>query len=407
MAQRDSNAMQSSAKRSNLLKRLTALGAAAVAAVAVAGVVLTAPGTLPPSGGADAATPALDKAESLAVEDEEGATPASQYSDAAFSQFADLIYIEDGQGQLLSLEDVPAESYTGFLFEVAEDAGAAGALSQALAGGLVSHVHGNTYAVDSLDTLAGLLSAQQIAYIEPDFRLHIIGDMDGKAASGEGASPDTMGEGAYLVPFGGTDANPTPDWPPSDQYYLSGKLWNLDMLNVASAWEAGLDGDPFVHNGTPLRDTNVKVAVIDTGMYGTGTNEPLHEDFDYDKVEVGYNFIHDTAEAAPDAKGHGTFVAGLIAAQPNNLGVVGAMPGVTIVAEKVFDTGSATTADVVSAIYHAVDNAGVDVINMSLGGEYNERTLETACDYAVSKGVLVVASAGNDHKKIELRLNDF
>lgn len=381
--------------------RVAALCAAALAVVC-AGVALSGgfaglsnlatrvlSGTLTES----SATTALSAEESLSFTSEDTA-PATQqsYSEESLAKFADIMTIENGAGETFSLTELPQSSYSGFIFSVANAALGQGDVSsviqQAQDLGLVQHVHGQTYTIGSLDTLAGILDASKLEYVQPNYVIHLAEESAESEAATASSSP--------LSTQGGTASNPAPSYPPTDPQYLSGNLWNLDMLNVQGAWELGLDGDVYIHNNSAVRDTPVKVAVIDTGMYGTGDDEPQHEDFDYSHVVDGYNFV--TAdEGTPDAKGHGTFVSGIIAAQVNNgVGVAGFMPGAYIVPCKVFDTSNASTSNVVKAIYYAVDTAQVDVINMSLGGEYNEASLEAACEYAVSQGVLVVASAGND-----------
>ena len=347
---------------------------------------------------------------------------AESYSSEAEAQFASVMHIDNGTGETLTLADMPSGSYSGFLFKLADAAQGSGDVSaaaqEAAEQGIITQVHDNLYSVTSLDTLAGLFSADQLEYVEPNATVHLMGEVDGEAEEAEGilalsdeatlssasAEADTAVDDTAdsfltaesLGTLGGTSTNPAPTYPPSDPYYVSGKLWNLDMLNVEGAWELGLDGDPYVHNSTAVRDTPVKVAVIDTGLYGTGTTEEQHEDIDYNHVVDGYNFAT-TDEGEPDVQGHGTFVSGLIAAKVNNaVGVAGAAPGAYIVPCKVFDSSDASTEDVVSAIYYAVDEAKVDVINMSLGSEYNDTSLQEACDYAVEQGVIVVASAGND-----------
>jgi hypothetical protein len=330
---------------------------------------------------------ALDNAQQICETDETVNYPiAESYSQESLEHFSDVLYVNNGTEEI-SLDDLPSGSYSGFLFEVEDEARGAGnayAIAQsAEEEGIITCVHENLYKIDSLDTLAGLFGAEQLDYVEPNYVMHLVGEVDG-----EDDQPFTI--------QGGTSANPAPNYPPTDPSYIEGSLWNLDMLNVQGAWELGLDGDPYIHNSVAVRDTSVRVAVIDTGLYGTGTDEEKHEDINYDQVADGYNFATDD-EGTPDAKGHGTFVSGLIAAKVNNgVGVAGAMPGVTIVPCKVFDTSNAKTSDVISAIYYAVDEAKVDVINMSLGGEYDDSSLETACEYATQQGVIVVASAGND-----------
>lgn len=404
------------------MKKLRWVFAAVVIAATCFGVTLSTGMLSLPGQPGGAATQTLPAAESLTSEDAAQAayTLAETYSDESLAAFADVMHITNGEGDELSLGDLPQGSYSGFLFSLTDAAFGSGDASalvqQAVDQGIVEQIHDSLYRISSLDDLAGILDASKLDFVQPDYTMQLVGKLDDsiqfaqavqESASDEGAGAAVADEGnasaasvsdsvSLFDTTGGTAQNPAPLYPPSDPYYLSGNLWNMDMLNISGAWELGLDGDVYVYNGTPVKDSPVRVAVIDTGFYGTGAGETHHEDFNYDNVVDGYNFAT-SAEGTPDDKGHGTFVSGLIAAQVNNgVGVAGAMPGVSIVPCKVFDSGNAKTSDVIAAIYYAVDDAHVDVINMSLGGEYNESALEAACEYAVEQGVLVVASAGND-----------
>ena len=97
-----------------------------------------------------------------------------------------------------------------------------------------------------------------------------------------------------------------------------------------------------------------------------------------------------------DVYGHGTHVAGIAAAMTNNgIGVAGLGYTSTIMNVKVLgDTGSGAYSGIASGIIWAADN-GAEIINMSLGGSSTSSTLEDAINYAWSKGVVVVAAAGN------------
>jgi len=176
------------------------------------------------------------------------------------------------------------------------------------------------------------------------------------------------------------------------------KLWWLSRVKAPQAWE--------IQRGS--RD--VIVAVIDTGVNG------IHEDLNDGRVGAGYVsycqipdptngtcLVH-VASVIPagvnsDDNGHGTIVAGIIGAIPNNeKGVAGVNWNVRILPVKVLDnTGTGVASDVAAGITWAVDQ-GASIINMSLGGTSLEGTplLNEAIKYAYDKKVLIVAAAGND-----------
>ena len=136
--------------------------------------------------------------------------------------------------------------------------------------------------------------------------------------------------------------------------------------------------------------TGVKVAVIDTGVQAD------HPDL-VGQVITGRDFIADPdiAGGTTDPHGHGTHVAGIIAAADNAIGVVGGSPLATILPVRVLDScGSGSTSDVAAGVLWAKNN-GAKVINMSLGSTGNDPVLQAAVDAAVKDGVTVVAAAGN------------
>jgi subtilisin family serine protease len=98
-----------------------------------------------------------------------------------------------------------------------------------------------------------------------------------------------------------------------------------------------------------------------------------------------------------DDHGHGTHVAGIIAAVGhNNQGIAGVAPHCKIMPVKVLNhEGKGDTGDIVAGLLWAVNN-GAKVVNMSLGGTGGSRALMDAVAYAQSKDVLVVAAMGND-----------
>lgn len=135
-------------------------------------------------------------------------------------------------------------------------------------------------------------------------------------------------------------------------------------------------------------NTSVKVAILDTGI------DQDHEDLAA-KIVANQNFT--TSSTANDLYGHGTHVAGTVAAATNNnLGVAGVGYNTSLMNVKVLDdAGSGSYSGIANGIIWATDN-GAKVINMSLGGSSGSSTLQNAVNYAASRGVVVVAAAGNN-----------
>ncbi|MCU9614801.1 S8 family serine peptidase [Caldibacillus lycopersici] len=129
----------------------------------------------------------------------------------------------------------------------------------------------------------------------------------------------------------------------------------------------------------------IKVAVIDTGI-------ALHDDL---QVAGGISFV-DYTTSYYDDNGHGTHVAGIIAAKNNNIGVVGIAPDVQLYSVKVLDfDGSGYISDLVEAIQWSIEN-DMDILNISSGSLVNSQILERMINAAYENGLLIVAAAGND-----------
>lgn len=128
----------------------------------------------------------------------------------------------------------------------------------------------------------------------------------------------------------------------------------------------------------------IKVAVFDTGI-------SKHEDI---AIKGGTSFVEYTSTYADD-NGHGTHVAGTIAAVNNKLGVLGVAPSVDLYAVKVLtQNGGGNYSNIIAALEWAIDNK-IDVINMSLGGTVDSKAFHDAIKAAVNSGIVIVAAAGN------------
>lgn len=172
--------------------------------------------------------------------------------------------------------------------------------------------------------------------------------------------------------------------------------WNLRVIQAPAAWAASQGG------------AGRHVCVLDTGV------DPAHVDL-AGKIDLGLSTSFVASEPTiQDFNTHGTFVSSIISS--NGLGVASVAPNARLCAIKVLGTsGSGSFADVIAGILFAA-NEGADVINMSLGAIVDEsqpgvpnltRALQKAVDFAHSRGVVVVAAAGNEGLNLDQIPNNF
>ena len=190
------------------------------------------------------------------------------------------------------------------------------------------------------------------------------------------------------------------------------KVHETQMSQTIPTGDERIDGEP---NPTDASDgTGIGVAVIDTGI------DLTHPDLT--NVRDGTNCVK-PGSPAQDDRGHGTHVAGTIAAENNASGVVGVAPGATLYAVKVLDSsGSGTTSQVICGIDWVTANAKnadgsqkIHVANMSLGGWVNSQSglddgncgntngdsQHKAICRSTNAGVTYAVAAGNDAWPIE------
>lgn len=181
---------------------------------------------------------------------------------------------------------------------------------------------------------------------------------------------------------------------PNDEWYWL--QWNLRQIGYEQAWDEFLKDAAFADPAI--------IAVLDTGVaYEDYTDFKYHYERAPDLVQTefvaGYDAINDDYHANDD-NGHGTFVCGVIAQSTNNvIGCASIAFGCKIMPVKVLgECQTGDTASLVEGIYYAVDN-GANVINMSLGFSWyfsRSEILSEAVTYAAERGVVMVASAGNN-----------
>ena len=169
--------------------------------------------------------------------------------------------------------------------------------------------------------------------------------------------------------------------PPSEAGLDSKTQWALERIHALPVvWTAG--------SGSP-----VLVAVLDTGV------DKDHEDL-AGRVAAEIDF---SGSSPDDVYGHGTPIAGIIAADDaNGLGVIGLAPASRLLNVKVADDdGKCRLSALAEGIIWAVDH-GALVINVSIEMKDASAVLEDAVDYAWSHGALVVAAAGNDGNSVRV-----
>ncbi|MCU0566394.1 MAG: S8 family serine peptidase [Oculatellaceae cyanobacterium Prado106] len=189
--------------------------------------------------------------------------------------------------------------------------------------------------------------------------------------------------------------------------------WTLDMLKAPAAWAQGFTGQGVI------------VAVIDTGVnynhpdlaanmwrnIGEIPDNGLDDDGNgFIDDSRGWSFVDaDTNDPMDfdlsDNNGHGTHVAGTIAALNNGFGTTGVAPGATIMPIRVIGGSDDLfldkfDANLASGIYYAVNN-GAKVLNISLGNDPGEAPLtqtRTALEYARQRGAIAIMAAGNERE---------
>ncbi|SFS85733.1 S8 family peptidase [Paenibacillus sp. BC26] len=171
--------------------------------------------------------------------------------------------------------------------------------------------------------------------------------------------------------------NAASDIIPNDALY-SEYQWNLPVIETEKGWN--------VSKGS----NNVIIAVLDTGV------QMDHPDLK-GKLAEGTNLVI-TGTPPDDDVGHGTHVAGIIAAAVNNgEGVAGMTWYNKVLPVKVLDSsGAGSTYTVAEGVIWATDH-GAKVINMSLGNYAEAQFLHDAIKYAYDKGVVLIAASGNDN----------
>jgi subtilisin family serine protease len=209
-------------------------------------------------------------------------------------------------------------------------------------------IHG--FAANLTDAeIAALKASGTTISIEPDLERH--------------AFADSVTPGQQTTPFG------------------------VNSVNAPAVW-------PVTRGRSLANGPTIHVAIIDTGI-----------DYNYSELsgvfKGGFNFVNRTGDPLDD-NGHGTHVAGIVAAANNGAGVVGIASDVEVYSLKVLDIcGSGRTSDIMQAVQWVIDKkkeiGGNWIINLSLGSDTASISEQAQFQSAADAGVLVFAASGNDY----------
>ncbi|TCL64707.1 subtilisin family serine protease [Hydrogenispora ethanolica] len=170
---------------------------------------------------------------------------------------------------------------------------------------------------------------------------------------------------------------------PNDPYYA--RQWGPQTIHAEAAWSK-IDA---------TKRAGVTIAILDTGI------NAMHEDLQ-SSIVSGFNVVNNNNNTN-DGMGHGSHVAGIAAAAVNNgKGIAGIAGGSKIMPVKVLgENGSGDLSTIINGIKYATDH-GAQVISMSLGGAGSSQALQDAVNYAINRGVSVVAASGNENGPVDL-----
>ncbi len=301
----------------------------------------------------------------------EGLVPGEDY-------VADEVLITlSGDASLSDVEQVAADAGSSLAGVVRADDDGARLASDGLSAGDVAVLRADEGAALS-DVADELLASDEVAAVQPNYLYDLVDD-----------SLDASGAGftSQADPLAASLAETTQYIPNDPAFSDVDRCWQYDRVGAYAAWASARS------NGM------VKVAVVDSGI--NASHEDLSGAIDADDA---YNSNTATAgiNAVADTVGHGSHVAGSIAAVANNkIGTCGLSFGACIVPIKCTysagagDTRKAPTSAVAAGIRYAV-GLGVQVINLSIGTQQADAALQAAVSEAIAADVCLVCAAGNN-----------
>ena len=150
--------------------------------------------------------------------------------------------------------------------------------------------------------------------------------------------------------------------------------WGLESLGISEIWRN-------------TQGEEIKIAILDTGI------DERHPDLTGAVIE--HKDFTNSPVGTYDRQGHGTHVAGIIAARANRYGIIGVAPKSKLIIGKVLNDDGSGSSEAVANGIHWASEVGADVISLSLGTEYPNDKMYEAIKNAIGKNQIVLAAAGN------------
>lgn len=229
-----------------------------------------------------------------------------------------------------------------------------------------------------------LFNAELVEWIDPIHMAHVTvsSQRTNRISTNEATDAQDIQASSALLSFVESDGRVEGTYLPNDPAIKdTHKSYAYNLIQMSNAWD--------IEQG----HKRVIVAILDTGI------DTHHIEFG-NRIVQGYDFANGDSDPSDD-HGHGTHVAGIIAAEMDNgHGLVDGCPPCSILPVKVLNrSNSGTWSGIIKGIMFTVDK-GAQIINLSLGGASQSKSVEAAIRYAQQRGVLIVAAAGNSNSSL-------
>lgn len=237
------------------------------------------------------------------------------------------------------------------------------------------------------DAIKQIALERDVVKIEMDSEIYALGKPNGNGGGGKGGNNKKAVDGSSGGGNGGSE-----------------DTWNINKIDAPTAWETGYTGQ-YWSGGKP----QIQVAILDSGIdYNHPDLSANSADYNNDGIIDGWDYVNNDKNPMDDY-GHGTHVAGIVAAVEDNTGVVGVANAAHLYALKVLDSqGNGYWSFVIAALDWVINGPDgrantyddPEVVVMSFGADFAPDTVRIACESAYNNGITLVAAAGDDYSGV-------